>query len=143
MNVPPPPEPYEPETAPDANDPDREPPRRQRIRRARSAAGSGEAGARVPVEPAPSVDFATTDEKDSLIQRRVFGKRTPKTLSEPYVPTQAEIDERNKSHLPWRSWCTACVGGGAAAHPHHAVPDDPENSRLPHVLMGQEVKCCQ
>ena len=74
-------------------------------------------------------------DEDSQIQRGVFGSRTPKSLSEPYVPTQAEINEHNKSHLPWRSWCAACVGGGAVAHPHRPAPEDPEHSRLPHVLM--------
>ena len=94
-------------------------------------------GGRPPAEPVPGEDEA------SLVQKGIFGKRTPKSLSEPYVPTQAEIDEHNRSHLPWRPWCTACVGGGAVAHPHHAAPDDPESARLPHVLMdyffmGQE-----
>ena len=56
-------------------------------------------------------------------------------LADPYVPTQAEIDEHNKTHLPWRSWCQCCVGGGAVAQPHHPAPDDPEGVRLPYVLM--------
>ena len=51
------------------------------------------------------------------------------------MPTQAEIDENSTSHLPWRSWCGACGGGGAVARPHHPTPEDPEGARLPHVLM--------
>ena len=126
---------HRPEAVEAQSDPNREPPRR--ARRARGAVG-----ARAPAEPA-SVVATGGDDEDSLIQRGVCGKRAPKTLSEPYVPTQAEIEEHNKSHPPWRSWCTACVGGGAVAHPHHAAPGHPENSRLPDVLMdyvfmGQE-----
>ena len=56
-------------------------------------------------------------------------------LGEPYVPTEAEREEHEKSHLPWRSWCSDCVGGGAVSQPHHPTPEDPANARLPHVLM--------
>ena len=59
------------------------------------------------------------------------------------MPTEAEREEHEKSHLPWRSWCAACVGGGVVSQPHHPAPEDPHNARLPHVLMdyffmGQE-----
>ena len=64
-----------------------------------------------------------------------YGSRRPKMLGEPYVPTEAEREEHEKSHLPWRSWCSDSVGGGAVSQPHHPTPDDPVNSRLPHVLM--------
>ena len=78
-----------------------------------------------------------------MIQKGAFGKRTPRTLADPYVPTKQEIDGHSKTHLPWRSWCSCCVGGGAVAQPHHPAPEDPEGERLPHVLidyffMGQD-----
>ena len=50
------------------------------------------------------------------------------------MPTEAEREEHEKSHLPWRSWCASCVGGGAVSQPHHPTPEDPTNVRLPHVL---------
>ena len=82
----------------------------------------------------------TEEEKD---QRGFYGTRKPKLLGEPYVPTEAEREEHEKSHLPWRSWCASCVGGGAVSQPHHPTPEDPTNVRLPHVLidyffMGQD-----
>ena len=70
-----------------------------------------------------------------LEQEGFFGSRRPRMLAEPYVPTQQERGEHEKSHLPWRSWCPSCVGGGAVSEPHHPAPEDPENSELPHVLM--------
>ena len=68
------------------------------------------------------------------------------------MPTEAEREEHEKSHLPWRSWCASCVGGGAVSSPHgggavssphHPTPEDPTNVRIPYVLMdyffmGQE-----
>ena len=117
----------------------RSPPRRKR----RASVGDADVLPVVPPAlPAPALDESGArapdesrgEDEDSLVQSGVYGKRKPKTLSEPYVPTQAEIDEHNANHLPWRSWCRACVGGGAVAHPHHPAPDDPEGARLPHFL---------
>ena len=49
-------------------------------------------------------------------------------LGEPYVPTEAEREEHEKSHLPWRSWRSDCVGSGAVSQPHHPTPEDPRNN---------------
>ena len=110
--------------APDPRDPERPAPRRAR------RASPGDADVRSVVPPAlpgPALDESgarAPDEssgvdEESRIQSGAYGKRTPRGLSEPYVPTQAEIDEHERSHLPWRSWCAACVGGGGVAHPNH------------------------
>ena len=40
------------------------------------------------------------------------------------MPTQAEVDEHNMTHLPYRSWCTHCVLGRGEAHPHHKSGDE-------------------
>ena len=140
--------PEERETVAAPSDPSRGPPVRPRRASVQGTEGTEEAGARVPADSGPSEPRAIArrrahEDEDKQIQEGVFGKRVPKTLGEPYVPTQAEIDEHNKTHLPWRSWCAACVGGGAVAHPHFPAPDDPESTRLPHCLidyffMGQE-----
>ena len=34
-----------------------------------------------------------------------------KVLRKPYQPTQEEIDSHLPNHLPYRSWCRACVAG--------------------------------
>ena len=74
-------------------------------------------------------------EESRLEQEGFFGSRKPRLLGEPYVPTEAEREEHDKTHQPWRSWCPDCVGGGAVSQPHHPAPEDPTNARLPHVLM--------
>ena len=96
------------------------------------------AGTRVPVASASSEPRAIAGhgaKKKKGTFKKESSKRVPKTLGEPYVPTQAEIDEHNKTPVPGRSWCTACVGGGAVAHPHYPAPDDPARTRLPHILI--------
>ena len=52
------------------------------------------------------------------------------------MPTQAEVDEHNMTHLPYRSWCTHCVRGRGEAHPHHkSGNEDPDVPEL-------HVDCC-
>ena len=41
--------------------------------------------------------------------------------NKPYVPTKAEEAEHNKTHLPYRSWCEACVQGKAPDNHHRRV----------------------
>ena len=50
--------------------------------------------------------------------------RSPKKVQDPRVPPQAEVDEHNTTHLPYRSWCTHCVRGRGEAHPHHKTGDE-------------------
>ena len=58
-----------------------------------------------------------------------FGTRALKKMQDPKVPKQEEIDEHNKVHLPYRSWCRHCVRGRgrAAAHQQskeaHVTPE--------------------
>ena len=52
------------------------------------------------------------------------GVRAPKRVLDPRVPTQAEVDEHNMTHLPYRSWCTHCVRGRGEAHPHRNSGDE-------------------
>ena len=35
--------------------------------------------------------------------------RKLRNLADPRKPTQAEVDEHNLSHLPYRNWCVICV----------------------------------
>ena len=39
-------------------------------------------------------------------------------LPEPVVPTKAEIEAHNVTHLPYRSWCRWCVMARRRASPH-------------------------
>ena len=67
----------------------------------------------------PSASCGTDGEKGGE-----SGVRSPKKVQDPRVPTQAEVDEHNMTHLPYRSWCTHCVRGCGEAHPHHKSGDE-------------------
>ena len=46
----------------------------------------------------------------------------PKRIApDPGMPTQAEIDEHNVDHLPYRSWCACCVRAKATGEPHRKI----------------------
>ena len=52
----------------------------------------------------------------------------PKVVArDPGAPTQAEIDEHNVDHIPYRSWCECCVMGRGTGEQHRAGPE----SRVP------------
>ena len=65
-----------------------------------------------------------------------------KSLAGPHQPTQREIEEHEVSHLPFRSWCSACVRGRAKSQAHHLV-DHKDDEAIPTVsvdygFMGKE-----
>ena len=39
----------------------------------------------------------------------------PRALRDPGIPSQAEIDEHDLTHIPYRPWCNACVMAKAKA----------------------------
>ena len=46
------------------------------------------------------------------------GSRKPAKLLDPQLPTKAEIEEHNLTHLPVRDWCPHCVHGAGRAVDH-------------------------
>ena len=53
-----------------------------------------------------------------------FGTRAPKKMQDPKVPRREEIDEHNKLHLPYRSWCRHCVRGRRRAVAHEKAKEE-------------------
>ena len=47
-----------------------------------------------------------------------FGKRETVRMQDPVKPSNDEIDDHNKLHLPFRSWCRHCVRGRAKNRAH-------------------------
>ena len=45
------------------------------------------------------------------------GKKT-KGLPHGIKPSKKEVEEHERTHLPFRSWCEHCVNGKAKSHPH-------------------------
>ena len=62
------------------------------------------------------------------------GRRVPRKVAEPRMPTQVEIEEHNITHLPYRSWCIHCVRGRGEQAGHLRQEERPENA-IPEVHM--------
>ena len=70
-------------------------------------------------EPAEEADGATNNP----------GRNT--TAPNVKTPAKAEVEEHEKTHLPFRSWCKACVKGRGVASPH--ARRDGVNTGVPHI----------
>ena len=44
-----------------------------------------------------------------------------KSVFAPVLPSKEEVEAHNVSHLPFRSWCSACVRGRGLSLGHHKV----------------------
>ena len=62
-------------------------------------------------------DLAPLPEEEGEEEEESFGSRTAKGRGAPRGPTEKERAEHNLTHLPYRSWCPACVAGREAAIP--------------------------
>ena len=79
-----------------------------------------------------------SDSEDEAVAQ--YGSRRVDKLNDPTLPTKSEIDEHEKSHLPFRSWCRHCVyGRGIEA----ACKESKEEPAIPEIhvdfmFMGEE-----
>ena len=46
-----------------------------------------------------------------------------KKILDPRLPTQAEVDEHNLTHLPYRNWCPICVQAKGKDMDHRSAVD--------------------
>ena len=53
-----------------------------------------------------------------------LGERKPLKMMDPKLPSQAEVEEHDLTHLPFRSWCRHCVRGRGRAADHRAQDRD-------------------
>ena len=53
------------------------------------------------------------------------GNRMTKKMADPMKPKAEEIEEHEKTHLPYRSWCRHCVRGRGKEAPHLASKEGP------------------
>ena len=83
------------------------------------------------------------EEKGETIELEVEDEeevREVKAWRDPGRPTKEEVAKHNITHMPFRAWCAACVGGKAKDRLHHSV--DGGNKEVPQVvfdyMMGGE-----
>ena len=48
-------------------------------------------------------------------------------------PSEQEVEEHERTHMPFRNWCQHCVFGKAVNNPHKS--QDHEGQGLPHVVL--------
>ena len=68
------------------------------------------------------------------------GARRPERMADPKLPSKAEVEEHQKTHLPFRSWCRHCVRGRGVEEPHRRQTAEvgmPE-IHLDFMFMGEE-----
>ena len=57
-----------------------------------------------------------------------------KAAKAPGEPTEQEREEHELTHIPFRAWCGACVGGKAQNDPHHKKQDEErEAAKVPMI----------
>ena len=58
---------------------------------------------------------------------------------EPVLPSEAEVDEHELTHLPSRSWCRHCVRAKGKESPHHEPsPGGVSKFATDHMFMGED-----
>ena len=50
--------------------------------------------------------------------------RKPRVSRDPGAPTEEQIEDHNVIHLPFRSWCPACVSGKAKDRMHCRIKNE-------------------
>ena len=65
--------------------------------------------------------------------------RQPRIKRDPAQPTKAEKEEHDLFHIPYRSWCPACVIGKVVNSPHDRKEEDEEKAarteEVPRIVM--------
>ena len=68
-------------------------------------------------DPVRVDELGPTDADEDVVQDAEEMKHVPA----PILPSKAEVESHNVSHLPFRSWCSACVRGGGLSFVHRKV----------------------
>ena len=61
--------------------------------------------------------------------------RRPRAKAIPPTVSKAEWDLHQLTHLPFRSWCGACVTGKAAEDPHQRKRPEEQQQGLPKLCL--------
>ena len=109
--------------------------------------------ATVGSEPMPSVDASESEsesqekdegtgagqeEKEAEMQEECNegeGGNTARIVRSPGTPSQAEREQHNMTHWPYRSWCEHCNKGRGVGQPHRSMKGEYKESTVARVLM--------
>ena len=71
-------------------------------------------------------EFGPTDADEDVVQEAEELEHVPA----PILPSKAEVKSHNVSHLPFRSWCSACVRGRGLSRGHRKVDTKTEEQNI-------------
>ena len=74
-------------------------------------------------------EFGPTDADEDMVQEA----EELKHVLAPILPSKAEVESHNVSHLPFRSWCSACVRGRGLSLGLRKVDTKTEAEQIPTV----------
>jgi hypothetical protein len=90
------------------------------------------------IQPAMDEHFAdpvlVMDARDEDLIGTDHSGRSPAPLSNPMSPSAFEVEEHNRTHLPYRSWCQHCVRGWGQSRDHRKLNSAKERI-IPQVVM--------
>ena len=84
-----------------------------------------------PVRPKP--EESGEEFRDIELECEEEEAREPRVLRDPGAPTEAEVERHNMTHMPFRSWCPACVEG-KARDKHHQKSEDQGEKGIPEIV---------
>jgi hypothetical protein len=82
----------------------------------------------------------TQAEEDGEGDDNQRGVRIPQKMADPKLPSREDVEEHDKTHLPYRNWCRHCIRGKGQETPHKAgtqTPSIPE-FHIDFLFMGTE-----
>ena len=105
--------------------------RAARPRRSSRAGSSGDGGDGSSGRPGTSGDGGSgrpcasggDDEPQRIVPNEGVGQRM-RNIGDPRLPTQAEVDNHNITHVPYRNWCPHCVRGRGKDLDHRRSVDE-------------------
>ena len=83
--------------------------------------GSSESDPHKPVRPQPEIEVLANEglkEDPGAMEVEAGEAQEAKVRKPVYKPSPAEVEKHERTHLPWRPWCEACVAGMARDWPH-------------------------
>ena len=99
--------------------------------------GAGAGGVEAQGEPvaaeAAAVEAAGDAATDPGDGEEAEEAREARPARNPLAPTRAEREAHEATHLPFRTWCAACVAGRRDNPPHRRMPE--EEHQVPEVMM--------
>ena len=68
-------------------------------------------------------DEMVEEDKGSDDEIEAGAVRGPRHVRDVNLPSKAEVERHNLTHLPFRSWCPFCVKGKGKEAPHHRTKE--------------------